>query len=86
MKAIAYEQIENDIKEILHRLRPELHGEIKATDRLRDDLGLDSLYSMELLSELTEKYEIDLDPEQLQDVHTVGEVTQFLTTFIQEQA
>ena len=33
---------------------------------------------MELLSEVTEKYEVDIDVEQVQDVRTVGDVVQFL--------
>lgn len=60
-------------------MRPDLPGEIRDDDRLRDDLGLDSLHSMELLSEVTEKYEVDVDVEQLNDVRTVGDVVTFLT-------
>jgi acyl carrier protein len=52
------------------------------SDRLRDDLGLDSLHSMELLSEITEKYQVDVDPEELQDVRTVGDVVSFLGTLL----
>ncbi len=55
---------------------------MRATDRLRDDVGLDSLHSMELLSEITEKYELDLDPEQLSDVRTVGDVVALLSELV----
>jgi acyl carrier protein len=37
---------------------------------------------MELLSEVTEKYEVDVDPEDLQDVRTVGDVVSFLATLL----
>lgn len=82
MARVSAEQIQKDLETIIRRLRPDLKGEIKATDRLRDDLGLDSLHSMELLSEVTEKYEIDVDAEQVQDVRTVGEVVTFLAGVI----
>jgi acyl carrier protein len=71
-------EIEQDLAQIIRRLRPELSGEIRGADRLRDDLGLDSLHSMELLSEITEKYAIDVDMEQVAEIRTVSDVTQFL--------
>ena len=66
------------IQETIKRIRPEITGEIKAEDRLREDLGLDSLQSMELLSALTEEYEIDVEIEEVQDVKTVADVIAFL--------
>ncbi len=67
---------------IIRRLRPDLTGKIGDGDRLRDDLGLDSLHSMELFSEVTEKYEVDIEVEHLQDVRTVGDVVSFLETVL----
>ncbi|MBK7397185.1 MAG: acyl carrier protein [Myxococcales bacterium] len=78
MPHVTPDQITRDLETIIRRLKPEHSGDIRATDRLRDDLGLDSLHSMELLSEVTEKYEVDIDVEQVQDVRTVGDVVQFL--------
>lgn len=82
MARVPAEQIQKDLEAIIRRLRPDLTGEIKPDDRLRDDLGLDSLHSMELLSEVTEKYEIDVEAEQVQDVRTVREVVNFLSSVI----
>jgi acyl carrier protein len=82
MPRVPAAQIQQDIETILRRIRPDLRGPIDPTDRLRDDLGLDSLHSMELLSEVTEKYEVDVDPEDLQDVRTVGDVVSFLATLL----
>ncbi len=73
------ETLRNDVNEIIRRIRPEFKGEIKDTDRLRDDIGLDSLHAMELLSAVTEKYELDVDIEEVQEVKTVGDVLGFLT-------
>lgn len=52
---------------------------------MRDDIGLDSLHSMELLSEVTEKYEVDVDPEDLQDVRTVRDVVSFLAGLLNRE-
>lgn len=75
---VSPEQITRDLEAIIRRIKPEYADTIRATDRLRDDLGLDSLHSMELLSEVTEKYAVDVDVEQVQDVRTVGDVVKFL--------
>ena len=82
MPHVPPQQIKGDLEAIIRRLKPELSGEIKDSDRLRDDLGLDSLHSMELLSEVTEKYAVDIDVEQVQDVRTVGDVVNFLSTVL----
>lgn len=82
MPSIPRETVEHDIRSIIRRLRPDLAGDILATDRLRDDLGLDSLHSMELLSEVTEKYEVDVDVEQVQDVRTVADVVTFVASVV----
>lgn len=85
MPNVTPEVIQQDIETIIRRIRPDLRGDIQPTDRLRDDLGLDSLHSMELLSEVTEKYEIDVDPEELGDVRTVTDVVAFLERLLNER-
>jgi acyl carrier protein len=72
------EAIREDVQAIIRRIRPDIGAEIRDADRLREDLGLDSLHSMELLSAVTEKYEVDVDVEQVQEVRTVGDVVAFL--------
>jgi len=74
------ETLRIDIDEIIRRIRPDFKGDIKNSDRLREDIGLDSLHAMELLSAVTEKYELDVDIEEVQEVKTVGDVVNFLTT------
>ena len=77
MPRVAREEIRNEVETIIKRIRPDVK-EVRDSDRLRDDLALDSLHSMELLSSVTEKYEVDVDVEQLQEVRTVGDVVTFL--------
>jgi acyl carrier protein len=79
MPKVAPQEIRNEVETIIRRIRPENKAEIRDSDRLREDLGLDSLHSMELLSAVTEKYEVDVDVEQLQEVRTVGDVVSFLS-------
>jgi len=57
-------------------------ADIKDGDRLRDDLGLDSLQEMELMSRLSETYEIEPEMEDVMKVTTVAEVADFLADYI----
>jgi acyl carrier protein len=82
--AIPSDQIKADLEAIVRRIRPDLKGSLTDGDRLREDLGLDSLHSMELLSAITEKYEVDVDVEEVQDVKTVGDVIAVLTRVMQK--
>ncbi len=51
---------------------------IQLNDHLRDDLGLDSVKSMELLSRVSEKFEIDVELEDVFELETVGDIVRFL--------
>lgn len=52
---------------------------IRTGDRLRDDLGLDSLQSLELLSSLAEELRIDLPMEEAMELVTVDDACRFVT-------
>lgn len=51
---------------------------IRSSDRLRDDLGLDSLQSLELLSLLAEELRIDLPMEEAMELRTVDDACRFV--------
>lgn len=51
---------------------------IRRSDRLRDDLGLDSLQSLELLSSLAEELRIDLPMEEAMELQTVDDACRFV--------
>ena len=53
----------------LSAVRP---ADIKMDDRLREDLGLDSVCSMELLSMLAEQLDLDVQIEEAMRITTVG--------------
>lgn len=82
MSEITQEQIRTDLLDILSKLAGLEVDQIKNDDRLREDLGLDSLQSMELLSRISDKYELDLEVEDVMDVETVGDVVKQLAEFL----
>ncbi|UJR84127.1 acyl carrier protein [Sandaracinus amylolyticus] len=53
---------------------------LRPHDRLRDDLGLDSLQSLELLSRLAEELRIDLPMEDALALRTVEDACCFVET------
>ncbi len=57
-------------------------GELRGSDRLREDLGLDSLHSMELLSRVSETFDIDPDLETVMQVATIDEVIAALSAHL----
>lgn len=46
--------------------------EIKSADRLREDLGMDSVTRMELVSMLAEEFDIDIELEEAVAIEDVG--------------
>ncbi|MBW2702739.1 MAG: acyl carrier protein [Deltaproteobacteria bacterium] len=86
MSDISNEKIRKDVLEILAKLIDINTSEVTDTDRLREDLGLDSLQSMELMSRISDQYELDLEVEDVMDVETLGEVVEHLGNFIRSNA
>ena len=77
---------EAQIKEYVHTVVAELTSvsaaEINGSDRLREDLGLDSLQSMEMLSRVSEEFDIDPDMETVMQVATIDEVITALAAVV----
>ncbi len=75
------DQMRTDLDDMLGQLRVELQTapeRITEGDRLREDLGLDSINTMEFLSMITERYGVEFDLDEVQHVRTVGDVIDFL--------
>ncbi len=66
--------LEQSITAILSDLTAIPAERIQATDRLRGDLGMDSVASMELLGMLDEEFGVEVDLEDTLGVDTVAEV------------
>ena len=60
-------------------------GAIEGAQRLREDLGMDSLQSLELLSCVGEALKIDLDIEEAMGIRTVDDACAFVLRQYQEQ-
>jgi acyl carrier protein len=58
---------------------------IRDSQRLREDLGLDSLQSLELLSSVGEALKIDLDVEKAMGIRTVRDACTFVARQYEEQ-
>jgi acyl carrier protein len=74
--------LNTSVYQIVAELAQTSTQEINGSDRLREDLGLDSLQSMELLSRVSEEFEIDPDLEEVMNVATVDEVVSSLTNHL----
>jgi len=83
VNAIAKEQLRADLVQIVGVLTNLKPIDVQDWQRLREDLGLDSLQSMELLSRISDKYMLDLDMEDVMDLQTVGEMVSQLFLFVQ---
>jgi acyl carrier protein len=86
MKRFDREDFTRDLIRILSRIGSVAPEEIALTDDLRDDIGLDSLQSMELLSRISEQWDVDVEMEDMIDVKTVGDVVEFMSRLAAEQA
>jgi acyl carrier protein len=59
--------------------------EIRGEQRLREDLGMDSLGSLELLSTISEELRIDLEMENAMEIQTVDDACAFVEKHYTEQ-
>lgn len=63
--------------QILQAIAEHLGISVEDIDRhtlLRDDLGLGPVELNELLNDLTEKFKVNFDPEDIEDLHTVDDL------------
>jgi acyl carrier protein len=56
-------------------------AEIDENTSFKDDLGVDSLDLLELVMAFEEEYNIELNPEELEDIQTVGDVVEFIKKY-----
>lgn len=58
---------------------------IKPDARLKEDLGIDSLYAVELILELETKFEIKIEWETMQSLQTVNDVCNLVSEKIKNR-
>lgn len=78
--AISKEQIQQDLIEIIAKLAGVTPSEITPDKNLRDDLGFDSLKSMEAFSRITDRYDIEPDLDEIVELETVEQIIDYLAT------
>lgn len=84
MKQLDAAEFTRDLISILSRLAEVPPEQISLDDDLREDVGLDSLQSMELLSRICEKWDVDVEMEDMIEVKTVRDVVTFMTRLARE--
>jgi len=70
--------LEEKVKNIMVQQLAVQHELITATTRIVDDLGADSLAVVELTLALEQEFEIDVPDEDVEALHTFGEVVSYL--------
>lgn len=55
--------------------------EITTETSFKDDLGVDSLDLLELVMAFEEEYNIELNPEELEGISTVGDIIDFIKKY-----
>jgi acyl carrier protein len=78
--------LDTRVVHLISQLVPVKEQDIRRTQRLRDDLGMDSVSSMELLSMLAEEFELDVGIEDVADVRTVGDTIELVKVFLAKKA
>lgn len=72
------------LEKIIDIIREQLNiddVEITEDTSFKDDLGVDSLDLLELVMAIEEEYDIELDPEELEGIQTVGDAMSFIRRY-----
>lgn len=68
---------------IVEIIREQLNidDEITEDTSFKDDLGVDSLDLLELVMAFEEEYDMELNPEELEGISTVGDIMEFIKRY-----
>ncbi len=78
-------EVEKKVKEITARVLKVDEGDIKDTDRFSQDLGAESIQSIELVASFEEGFDIEMDEDEALSVTNVGDAVEFIHKVVNEQ-
>ena len=79
------ESIEARVKKAVSEILGTPMGQIEPDHRLVEDLGAQSIQSVELLAAFEEEFDIEIDEDEAMAVKTVGGAVEFINKCIGEQ-
>ena len=71
-------EVESRVKEVVARTLKVDVGRIAGDARFVEDLGAESIQSVELVAAFEEEFDIEMDEEEALDVKTVGKAVEFI--------
>lgn len=74
--------VEQKVKEITAKILKKNPAQIQSSQRFVEDLGADSLKSLELVAAFDEGFEIEMDEDQALDVKNVGDAVRFIAKYV----
>jgi acyl carrier protein len=80
--AVDRKQVADKVYSIVAELTATQLSQLKGGDRMIEDLGLDSMQRMELLSRVSEAFEVDPDMEKVMKANTIDDVITLLSTHL----
>jgi acyl carrier protein len=80
---------DNEIRDRVKKVVSENLGvdeeEIKSESRFVEDLGAESIQSLELVAAFEEEFDIEMEEEAALDVKTVGDAVTFIKKYLEEK-
>lgn len=74
--------VESRIKDVVVRTLKIDIGRIKDESRFVEDLGAESIQSVELVAAFEEEFDIEMDDEEALEVKTVGKAVEFISKLL----
>ena len=86
MKTIADAKWEKRMMQLIAEVSVKKAEEIRPEHRLREDLGMDSVCSLELISMLAEEFDLDIAVEEAAQISTVSGAIAMARRHLESQA
>lgn len=73
------------VKKVISEVLGVDKDKIKMEDRFVEDLGAESVQSLELVAAFEEEFDIEMDEEKALEVKTVGKAVEFIKEYLKEK-